>query len=40
MDTIETTILRNLVYNDEYSRKVLPFIHKEYFEDLNEKVIF
>ena len=40
METIETTILRNLVYNDEYSRKVLPFINKEYFEDLNEKVIF
>ena len=40
METIETTILKNLIHNDEYSRKVLPFITKEYFEDYNEKVIF
>jgi len=40
METIETTILKNLIYNNEYSRKVLPFITKEYFEDYNEKVIF
>ncbi len=40
METIETTILKNLIHNDEYSRKVLPFINKEYFEDYNEKVIF
>ena len=40
METIETTILKNLIHNDEYSRKVLPFISKEYFEDYNEKVIF
>ena len=40
METVETIILKNLIYNDEYSRKVLPFINKEYFEDYNEKVIF
>jgi len=31
MDSIETTILKNLIHNDEYSRKVIPFIDKEYF---------
>ena len=40
MDSIEITILKNLIHNDEYSRKVLPFINKEYFEEFHEKIIF
>ena len=40
MERIETTILRNLIYNEEYSRKVIPFIKPEYFEQRTEKVIF
>jgi len=40
MDSVELTILRNLLHNDEYSRKVLPFINKEYYENYHEKVIF
>ena len=40
MERIETTILRNLIYNEEYSRKVIPFIQPEYFELRSEKVIF
>ena len=40
MERIETTILRNLIYNEEYSRKVIPFIVPEYFEQRSEKVIF
>ena len=40
MENVETTILKNLIFNDEYSRKVLPFINKEYFESYHEKVIF
>jgi replicative DNA helicase len=40
MEKIETTILRNLVFNEEYSRKVIPFIHTDYFENRSEKVIF
>jgi len=40
MERIETTILRNLVYNEEYSRKVIPFIEPDYFEQRSEKVIF
>ena len=40
MERIETTILRNLVFSEEYSRKVIPFIQPDYFEDRSEKVIF
>ncbi len=40
MERIETTILRNLIYNEDYSRKVIPFIKPEYFEQRSEKVIF
>ena len=40
MERIETTILRNLIFNEDYSRKVIPFIQPEYFESKSEKVIF
>jgi len=40
MDKVEFLILRNLLYNEEYVRKVLPFIKAEYFEDYNQKVVF
>ena len=40
MERIETTILRNLVYNEEYSRKVIPFIQPDYFDQRSEKVVF
>ena len=37
---LETTILRNLIYNEEYLRKVLPFLKGEYFAENSEKIIF
>jgi len=40
MERIETTIIRSLAFNEEYSRKVLPFIRTEYFTDYTEKVVF
>ena len=40
MDRIEFTILRNLLYNEKYTRKVIPFIKDEYFEDNNQKIVF
>jgi replicative DNA helicase len=40
MERIETTILRNLVFNEDYSRKVIPFIQSDYFEQKAERVIF
>ena len=40
MERIESTILKNLIYNEEYSRKSIPFIKTEYFEDRKERIIF
>ena len=40
MDRIEKVILRNLVYSEEYLRKVIPFIEPDYFNDKNERVVF
>ena len=40
MEKIEVLILRNLIFNEEYARKVIPFIKDEYFEDQNQKIIF
>ena len=40
MERIETTILRNLIFNEDYSRKVIPFIQPDYFEQKSEKIIF
>lgn len=37
---LEQTILRNLIKNDEYLRKVLPFIKEEYFTDRTDRTIF
>ena len=40
MDKVEILILKNLLYNEEYLRKVIPFIKNDYFEDINQKIIF
>jgi replicative DNA helicase len=40
IQTIERTTLSNLVKNEPYARKVLPFIKPEYFSDLHERVVF
>ena len=40
MERIETTILRNLVHNEEYARKTIPFIQSDFFEERSEKIIF
>ena len=40
MEKVEFLILRILLHNEEYVRKVLPFIKGEYFDDHNQKVIF
>jgi len=37
---IETTILSNLIHNEDYTRKAIPFIKEEYFQDQVEKVIY
>ena len=37
---LEQAILKNLIYNDEYLRKVLPFLKAEYFTDRTDRTIF
>ena len=37
---LEVTILSNLVYNEKYTRKVLPFLKSDYFTAREHKVIF
>lgn len=36
--TIQTTILRNLLHDEEYTRRVIPFLKKEYFEGSHRAV--
>ena len=40
MERTEATILRNLIYNEDYSRKVIPFIQPDYFEEKTERIVF
>lgn len=36
----EQTILSNLVYNEEYTRKILAFVKDDYFHDVGDRVVF
>jgi replicative DNA helicase len=40
MSKIEVTILKNLLSNEDYLRKVLPFIKDEYFSEKSELTVF
>ena len=40
MDKVEILILRNLLFNEEYLRKVIPFIKADYFEDTQQRILF
>lgn len=40
MNRLETTILKNLIYNEDYTRKVLPFLRSDYFADSTERILF
>lgn len=37
---LEQTILKHLIYSDDFLRKVLPFLKEEYFSDRTERAIF
>ena len=39
MEKLELTILKNLIHNDDYARKVIPFIKLEYFDVRAEMVL-
>lgn len=40
MEQVELLILKNLLYNEDYVRKVIPFLKSEYFENQIQKIIF
>ncbi len=40
MERLENIILTNLLYNEEYARKTLPFIKEEYFNQFTDKAVF
>ena len=40
LTTIEQTALSNLIHNEDYARKVLPFLKGDYFSDRIDRVIF
>ena len=37
---LENLIFSNLISNEDYTRKTLPYIKAEYFNDINDKVLF
>ena len=39
-ERIEKTTLKNLLHNEDYTRKVLPFLKPEYFDDRTERIVF
>ena len=39
-DRIETTIISNLFFNEDFTRKALPFIQEEYFSNAEERILF
>lgn len=39
-DKVELLVLKNLIFNEEYTRKVLPFLRPEYFQEHTQRVLF
>ena len=37
---LEQSILKHLIYSEDYFRKVLPFLKTEYFSDRTEKTLY
>ena len=40
MDRVEHLILKNLLYNETFTRKVIPYLKSVFFEDKGEKALF
>ena len=40
MDNVELLVLRSLLHNEDYARKVVPFIKAEYFEQPSQKIAY
>ena len=39
-ERVPLTILKNLLHDEQYTRKVLPFVQPEYFEERSDRIIF
>ena len=39
-DRIEHTILNNLFFNEDFTRKAIPFLKETYFPKRDEKILF
>jgi replicative DNA helicase len=40
MEKVELLILKNLIYNEDYVRKILPYLKSNYFQEYSQKVVF
>ena len=40
MDNVELLVLRSLLHNEDYARKVVPFIKGDYFEQPSQKIVY
>ena len=40
MKNLESTILQNLLFSDSYRKQVFPYLKKEYFESIDNKLVF
>ena len=40
MEKTEILVLKNLIYNEDYVRKILPYLKQEYFQDYSQRVVF
>ena len=40
MMRVEQLVLKHLINNEDYARKTIPFLQKEYFTDSNEQIVF
>ncbi|MBT70387.1 MAG: DNA primase [Acidimicrobiaceae bacterium] len=40
LERIERLILSHLIHNENFSRKVVPYVKAEYFEDTSERMVF
>ena len=40
IDKLEYKILSNLIFDEDYVRKVIPFIKEDYFDNLSERIVF
>lgn len=38
--SLELSLLKNLIYNEDYTRKVFPYIKEEYFSENKDKLLF